>query len=467
MPKKIPEESLSLIEDVLRQNPDGLTAREILDALTDAPPLRTLQFHLKSLVERNRINMVGKGRSARYVRNSAASVAEIQFAQAPPLGARRVHEIQISKSGTEIQKYIAQPQHLRQPVGYNRQFLNAYRPNHTFYLSKEERNHLLMIGSKTNAIGQPAGTHAKKIFERLLIDLSWNSSRLEGNTYSILDTKRLIEEGIQADGKSIVETQMILNHKAAIEFLVESVEEIGFNRYSVSNLHAILAQNLLEDDMSEGRLRRDPVGIEGSVYTPPGIPQLIEECFDQILESASRIDDPFEQSLFIFVQLPYLQPFIDVNKRTSRLCANIPLIKANLVPICFEDVPREVYIEALLGIYELNKTSLIRDVFMFAYERSFARYAEIRWTVGEPDPFRLKYRTELREVVAMVIRNRMNKSQATKHIDTWTRQNIPQEDQDQFHKVAERNLLALHPGNFARFRVTQSEFSAWVEIWGT
>ena len=99
------------------------------------------------------------------------------------------------------------------------------------------------------------------------------------------------------------------------------------------------------------------------------------------------------------------------------MCANIPLIKANLVPICFEDVPREVYIEALLGIYELNKTSLIRDVFMFAYERSFARYAEIRWTVGEPNPFRLKYRTELREVVAMVIRNRMNKSQATKHID--------------------------------------------------
>ncbi len=467
MPKKIPEESLSLIEDLLRQYPDGLSARDIFGALTYPPSYRTLQYHLKFLVNRYRIEMEGGGRSTKYVKKSATPAADIPDAGAQSIGEVRVHEIRISKSGRDIQKYIAQPQHLRKQVGYNRQFLDSYRPNDSFYLSQEERDHLLMIGSTSNVIGQPAGTFAKKILDRLLIDLSWNSSRLEGNTYSILDTKRLIEEGIEAKGKSSIETLMILNHKAVIEFLVEAVEEIGFNRYTVLNLHGLLAENLLGDKISEGRLRQIEVGIAGSVYTPLEIPQQIEECFDQILESASQINNPFEQSMFVFTQLPYLQPFIDVNKRVSRLCANIPLIKANLVPICFQDVPRKVYIEALLGLYELNETNLLRDVFMFAYERSVARYSEIRQTIGEPDPFRMKYRTELREVVAAVVRNKFNKSQAAEHINTWTQRNIPREYRDKFRNVAERDLLSLHPGNFVSYRVTQSEFSRWKEAWGT
>ena len=465
LPKKIPEKSLNLIEDLLQLHPDGLSAREILDALTDPPSNRTLQFHLKFLVDNHRINKEGQRRSTKYLKISAAPGIEKSEVEVHEIGEERVHEISISESGREIQRYLTEPQNVRKPVGYNQQFLESYRPNDTNYLSLEERTHLLKIGTTPTVTGQPAGTYVKMIFNRLLIDLSWNSSRLEGNTYSILDTERLIEEGIEAESKSSHETQMILNHKTAIEFLVDAVDEIGFNRYSVLNLHGILAENLLKDAASEGRLRQFGVGIEGSVYTPVAIPQQIEECFDRMLMSASEIDDPFEQSFFVFAQLPYLQPFDDVNKRVSRLCANIPLFKANLVPICFEDVPREVYIEALLGIYELNRTDLLRDVYMFAYERSVARYATIRQTVGEPDPFRMKFRTELHEVVAEVIRNRLNKSRAAKHIDSWTQQNIHLENQDQFRHAAERILLSVHSGNFARYRITQSEFSKWKEIW--
>ncbi len=442
----------------MQSHPDGLSAREILAALTDPPSKRALQFHLKFLVDNHRIKKVGQRRSTKYLNITATPGIEKPEVE--------VHEISISESGREIQRYLTQPQSVRQPIGYNRQFLDSYRPNDTNYLSPEERSHLLRIGTTPDVTGQPAGTYAKKIFNRLLIDLSWNSSRLEGNTYSILDTERLIEEGIEAESKSSHETQMILNHKTAIEILVDAVDEIGFNRYSILNLHGILAENLLMQAASEGRLRQIGVGIEGSVYTPLAIPQQIEECFDRMLMSASEIIDPFEQSFFVFAQLPYLQPFDDVNKRVSRLCANIPLFKANLVPICFEDVPREVYIEALLGIYELNRIDLLRDVFVFAYERSVARYATIRQTVGEPDPFRMKYRTELHEVVAEVIRNRLNKSRAAKHIDSWTQQNIHQENQDQFRHAAERTLLSVHSGNFARYRITQSEFYKWKDIWG-
>ena len=209
----------------------------------------------------------------------------------------------------------------------------------------------------------------------LLIDLAWNSSRLEGNTYSLLDTKRLIELGEEAEGRAHLEAQMILNHKDAIEFLVSAADEIGFNRYTLLNLHALLANNLLADPTAAGRLRYIAVGIERSAFHPFEVPQLIEESFDQILATAAAINDPFEQAFFVMVQLPYLQPFDDVNKRVSRLAANIPFIKGNLSPLSFADVPRSIYTEAVLGVYELNKVDLLKDVFIWAYERSAARYA--------------------------------------------------------------------------------------------
>ena len=217
---------------------------------------------------------------------------------------------------------------------------------------------------------------------------------------SLLDTKRLIEFGLEAEGRDHREAQMILNHKDAIEFLALNAADIGFNRYTVLNLHGILANNLLADPTAAGRLRHIGVGIGGSVYHPPETPQLIEECFVQLLATAGAITDPFEQAFFAMVHLPYLQPFDDVNKRVSRLAANIPFIKANLSPLSFTDVPRDLYSHAVLGVYELNRTDLLRDVFIWAYERSADRYAAIQQSLGEPDPFRLRYREALRTLIA-------------------------------------------------------------------
>jgi Fic family protein len=127
-----------------------------------------------------------------------------------------------------------------------------------------------------------------------LIDLSWNSSRLEGNTYSLLDTRRLIEFGQEAEGRDRLEAQMILNHKDAVEFLVGNAADIGFNRYTILNLHGILANTLLADQGAAGRLRHIGVGIDGSVYHPPETPQLVEECFDRLLATADAIAAGFQ-----------------------------------------------------------------------------------------------------------------------------------------------------------------------------
>ena len=184
-----------------------------------------------------------------------------------------------------------------------------------------------------------------------------------------------------------------------------------------------------------------------------------------MLATAAAIDDPFEQAFFIMVQLPYLQPFDDVNKRVSRLAANIPLIKANLSPLTFTDVPRRIYTEAILGVYELNRIELLKDVFLWAYDRSAARYAAVRQSLGEPDPFRLRYRDALQTLIAAIVRSRMDGKAAAAYIESWTRESVDPGDREQFREVAETELLALHEGNFARYRVRPSEFAAWREAW--
>jgi hypothetical protein len=372
--------------------------------------------------------------------------------------------VPLSLAGKEIRRYLSQPLTARKPVGYDRQFLDSYRPNRSFYLTAEDRSRLADVGQPKFA-AQAAGTYAKQILNRLLIDLSWNSSRLEGNTYSLLDTKRLIESGEEAQGRDRLEAQMIINHKDAISFLVGAADEIGFNRYTILNLHGILAQNLLPDEGAAGRLRHIAVGIEKSTFHPLELPQLIEESFNQLLATATAIQDPFEQAFFVMVHLPYLQPFDDVNKRVSRLSANIPFIKQNLSPLSFTDVPREIYTEAVLGVYELKKVDLLRDVFVWAYERSAARYAAVRQSVGEPDPFRFKHSEALRKIVGDVVRGGMNRRVAGEHIAAWVEQNIAAPDRARFRDMAEAELLSLHEGNFARYQIRPSEFSKWQTTW--
>ncbi len=463
MAKQIPEQELKAIQEAIRRHPGGVTFQQIADELKADLPRRTLQYRLKYLVNANRIVTEGAGRWTKY---RLPQEQQVEFTDAAAVQDKSEAEaaFPLSKTSVEIQGYLRQPTTARKPVGYNRAFLESYRPNVTAYLSPAERARLRNAGSP-NLAPQPAGTYAKQLLSRLLIDLSWNSSRLEGNTYSLLDTRRLIEFGEQPEGREPLEAQMILNHKDAIAFLVGAADDIGFNRYTILNLHAILANNLLADPSAAGRLRRIGVGIEKSTYHPPEVPQIIEECFDQILATAAAIEDPFEQAFFVMVHLPYLQPFDDVNKRVSRLAASIPFIKGNLSPLSFTEVARSIYTDAVLGVYELNKIDLLKDLFIWAYERSAARYVAVRQSLGEPDPFRLQHRAALRNIVGEVIRARMDRKAAAAHVAKWTQENVAPADRDRFREIAESELLGLHEGNYARYEIRPAEFAGWQQVW--
>ena len=352
MPKPVPADSLDRLLSLLATQSQGIGIDALARAFLPPVPRRTLQRWLARLVAARKVEPVGSARALRYRCASYASKAPARvFNLAEPGADSMGANIPVSSEGEEVRTYVRRPREQRRPASYTIAFLEQYHPNRTHYLPDALRRQLHQMG-RSSAQGAAAGTFARDILSRLLIDLSWASSRLEGNTYSLLDTERLFRFGHAADGKDALETQMILNHKAAIEYLVLDPPHAVVSARTIIALHALLSDGLMADPRMSGRLRSRPVGIGGSTYMPLAIPQKIEELFGITVGMAAEITDPFEQAFFLMVHLPYLQPFEDVNKRVSRLAANIPLIRHNLSPLSFIDMPVQTYTESMLGVYD-------------------------------------------------------------------------------------------------------------------
>lgn len=422
----------STILSAVRANPGGKS----ISAIVDDPEVtllgvsrRTIISRVNELVDRGEIMRVGTGRAVRYL----------------PVGIDPQERVEKSERST---------------IFYDRSLLDRYRPNETFYLTQGMRSHLHGIsgGGDTDL---PAGTYLRRIYARVIIDLSWASSRLEGNTYSLLETERLLNEGIEREGAEPTETQMVLNHKRAIELLLEDAEEIGFNTYTICNLHALLTDNLMSTPEACGRIRSRPVGIRSSRYVPPSGEGIVRPLLDLVLMKAEEIDDPFEAALFAMVHIPYLQPFEDGNKRTSRLAANIPFVRANLPPLSYIDTDRDRYIQGLLTLYEEGRVDLLAAEFCEAYEASAVRYADTRRQIGEPDPFRMRYREEIYRAVSTIVREAMATQQAVDYIRRLAANELPVADRDRFLTMVEEELRGLHEGNIARYRLRPGEFRRW------
>lgn len=444
---------------IVERHPDGVGLDVLLRALGAAIPRRSLQRRLRALVEQQRVVTAGAGRALKY---RAPAVTAAGARVVPPAAVQTTADtyLPLSAEGLEVKAYVRRPRHERRPVSYQVGFLESYEPNRTFYLPGSLRAQLASLG-RSPASEAPAGTFARDILNRLLIDLSWASSRLEGNTYSRLDTERLIEFGQAAEGKDALETQMILNHKAAIEYLVRGTDHAGVTTETLIALHAFLSDGLMSDPLACGRLRNRPVEIGGSVYLPIAMPQRVEELFALVVQMAAEIVDPFEQAFFLLVHLPYLQPFEDVNKRVSRLAANIPLIRHNLSPLSFIDVPEQAYVDGLLGVYELTRVDLLRDVFVWAYERSCQQYVAVRQQLVPPDTFRLRYRHTLSDVISRIVRGGSRADEEA--IRAVVPRAVADVDRERFVALVLAELRALHGGNAVRFGIRPLEFAAWKE----
>jgi Fic family protein len=208
--------------------------------------------------------------------------------------------------------------------------------------------------------------------ERLAIDLSWKSSQIEGNTYSLLETERLLKDKQTAAGKTKEEAVMLLNHKDVIDFIVENPDYMQtLSIAKIESVHSILIKELNIDK----NIRKRRVGITGTNYRPLDNEFQIREALQQTCDLINGRDNVFEKALLALVLVSYIQPFTDGNKRMARIVANALLIANRYCPISFRTVDSVDYKKAMLLFYEQNNIFAFKrifiDQFKFAVENYF------------------------------------------------------------------------------------------------
>lgn len=207
--------------------------------------------------------------------------------------------------------------------------------------------------------------------ERLAIDLSWKSSQIEGNTYSLLETERLLKEKMTASGKSKDEAVMLLNHKEAIDFIVDTPEYL--QKLSVRRIEDI--HSLLTKELGINRnLRHRRVGITGTNYRPLDNEFQIKEAFRDMCDLINRKDNIFEKALIALVLISYIQGFMDGNKRTARITSNAILIANRYCPVSFRTVDSIDYKKAMLVFYEKNNITAFKRIFIDQFEFAVKTY---------------------------------------------------------------------------------------------
>ena len=422
------------IIEILRSHAAGRTARELLATLAEqghkiSQP--TLSRRLSRLAKARHAMARGAGRSTVYVRDP-------------------YHD------------WFLLPPTQRPKVVYKFEVLDRYKPNETPWFTPEEIDRLTKAGGERRV---DASTYSRAIAQKLLVDLAYASSALEGNTYSYLDTQILIEFGKAAEGKAIEETQMILNHKEAIVYLIDNIADIEISPRELKMLHALLSRGLIEP-AAVGDIRKIPVDIGGSAYVPMSIPQKLEEELVQIASKARAIENPFEQSLFLMAFISYLQAFKDVNKRTGRLACNIPLLKSGFAPLSFMEVDQTKYVGGLLAFYELNRIDLIKAAYIEGYVASAVRYD----AYAGRDRAALELEFRRRQDIYGCVKAYVEKSVAegrSLDLNSFAAASFREDPEDARLKLIERVteiVASLHEGNHIAYGISHKLFDAYSQL---
>ena len=306
--------------------------------LTESPA--TVKRILSSLVENGTALVSGQGRATRY---SVSPQAQVTM------------ELNID---TYFQKETDERE---VQTSFNFDLINETLPKVELFTAEEKERLSALQAQFTRNLEGITPTEYRKEMERLGIDLSWKSSQIEGNTYSLLETERLLKEKQTASGKTKEEAVMLLNHKDALDFVLadpEFLREISVRR--IEELHTLLVKEL---DVDKG-IRRRRVGVTGTNYRPLDNEYQIREALEDTCRLINGKENVFEKALLALVLLSYIQAFADGNKRTARITSNAILIANRYCPISFRSVDSVDYKKAMLIFYEQNNISAFKKIFI-------------------------------------------------------------------------------------------------------
>lgn len=329
---------------------ESASVSQIFEKIREEFSLATLKRELTNLVNSNKIVVSGKGKSSKY---------SINPFQEPfytfDLGdyyEKEIDERNIKSS-------------------FNWEILTNVLPKINLFTEEElEILHQLQAEFQKNVATLSAQEYNKD-FERLAIDLSWKSSQIEGNTYTLLETELLLKEKLTAKGKPKDDAVMLLNHKEAIDFLIENKNYLTPLKISkIEDLHSILVKELGINK----NIRKRKVGISGTNYQPLDNDFQIKEALEMMCNLINEKKEIFEKALLVLLLISYIQPFYDGNKRTARIISNAILIDAGYCPISFRTVDSLDYKMAMLLFYEQNSISAFKKIFIEQYTFAVKTY---------------------------------------------------------------------------------------------
>lgn len=310
--------------------------------------VRDLHF----LKERGILKAEGKGRSVRYAISPRYAILE----------------------SIDVSRYFAIPfQERGARAVFNEEIFSClddvlFAPEEAARLEKENTRYV----ETRNMLQRESPAILKREWERLVIELSWKSSEIEGNTYTLLETEALLKDAEFAEGKDRAEAQMILNHKTALDFILQHESYMqSCTVEKIKKIHAMLADRLL----IATDFRNHPVGIGGTLYRPLAKESEIVRVMKKLEAVLSGMRNPFAKAFVALVMISYIQPFEDGNKRTARIVANAILHAHGKAMLSYRNVSAVEYKKAILLFYEQNNLSAIKQIFLeqfsFAVENYF------------------------------------------------------------------------------------------------
>lgn len=326
------------------------SSKEIHDSFTNSISYATIKRILAKLTTENLLVTKGQGKGTKYLISPA-------YGLLVPIDVGKYYE-------NEIDDRV-----INENFNFNviTDILSKYP---VFTVDDLEKLSTLQNAYKNNIL-QLSNYEYDKELERLAIDLSWKSSQIEGNTYSLLETERLLKDKETASGKTKEEAIMLLNHKDAIDFIIEQPDYLTPLTVSkIEDIHSILIKDLAIDK----NLRKRRVGISGTNYRPLDNEFQIAEALSKMCDLINNKDNVFEKALFTLVLISYIQPFIDGNKRTARLVSNAILMNYQYCPISYRTVDSIDYKKAMLIFYEQNNISSFKQIFINQFEFAVNTY---------------------------------------------------------------------------------------------
>ena len=344
----IDKRELEIIE-LIKKNQE-VSSKEIFEGISTSISYATVKRVLSKLIDENLLTKKGQGKSTKYL---ISPTYEILY----PVDIEKYYEKEIDER--EIKE------------SFNLQLIPETLKEFSVFTTNELEQLGLLQRKFENNRSQLSEIEYKKELERLAIDLSWKSSQIEGNTYSLLETERLLKDKETASGKTKEEAIMLLNHKEAIDFIVENPDYlIPLSVPKIEDIHSLLIKELGVDKS----IRKRRVGISGTNYRPLDNEFQISEALSNMCELVNSKKNIFEKALLILVLISYIQPFVDGNKRTARIVSNAILLNHKHCPISFRTVDSVEYKKAMLLFYEQNNISSFKEIFIDQFKFAVNTY---------------------------------------------------------------------------------------------